>query len=73
MKTKNLVILFLLPIMLIGCTKSPVPDEPKWVQDMVTSFAKEAIGSTNTTLIRFITFLPNAATNSVLYMTPAGL
>jgi hypothetical protein len=36
----------LLPVMLIACSHSPLPDgSPKWLQDMVTTFQKDPAGN----------------------------
>jgi YHS domain-containing protein len=45
MKKYILFFAILLPIFLIGCARSPVPDEPKWVQNLVASYEKDPVGN----------------------------
>ena len=44
---KNIIFLLsiLLTVMLMGCARSTVPDEPKWVQDLVATYAKDPVGN----------------------------
>jgi hypothetical protein len=44
---KNIIFLLsiLLTVMLIGCARSTVPDEPNWVQDLVATYEKDPVGN----------------------------
>jgi hypothetical protein len=43
---KNLLLLsILISVLLIGCARSPVPYEPKWVQDLVSTYEKAPVGN----------------------------